>query len=61
MADCPDVHGDMEPRFTVVPASVVVAAEYFAMLSAEKQRELRALESRGELRIMPQSEMSRVR
>jgi len=45
----------------VVPASVVVAAEYFAMLSAEKQRELRALESRGELRIMPQSEMSRVR
>jgi hypothetical protein len=57
MADCPDVHPEPTPGFGAVPGSVVVAEEYVATLPAEKQRELREMEARGELRIAPRSEM----
>ena len=40
------------------PGSVVVAEEYVATLSAEKQRDLRERAARGELRIVPRSEMA---
>lgn len=57
MADCPDVHPDSDRDLRVVPGSAVWAEEYVATLPEEKQRELRELEARGELRIAPQSEM----
>lgn len=56
MADCPDVH--LEPKsIRAVPGSITIAAEHVATLPAEKQRELREAEVRGELRIAPQAEM----
>lgn len=55
-ADCPDVHP--EPRgLDFVPGSATIAAEYVETLAPEKQRELRELEARGELRILPQAQM----
>lgn len=57
MADCPDAHPTPTPGFGPVPGSLVVAKEHFDTLPAEKQRELRERESRGELRIAPQAEM----
>lgn len=57
MADCPDVHPEPTPGFGPVPGSLVVAEEYVATLPVEKQQALREQESRGELRIAPQSEM----
>ncbi|QZT56213.1 hypothetical protein [Mycolicibacterium austroafricanum] len=57
MADCPDVHPTPSPGFGPVPGSLIVAKEHFDTLPAEKQKELRERESRGELRIAPQSEM----
>jgi hypothetical protein len=44
------------PGFGTVPGSMV-AEEYFDTLPAEKQRELREQEARGELRIAPRAEM----
>ncbi len=58
MADCPDVHAEPDPEFRIRPGSSTVAAEYVETLSAEKQRDLRDQESRGELRIVPQREMA---
>ena len=57
MADCPDVHPDPTPGRGPVPGSTVVAEEHVATLTAEKQRELREMAARGELRIAPRSEM----
>lgn len=58
MADCPDVHPDSEGKLRAVPGSAVIAAEYVATLPEETQAELQEREARGELRILPQSEMS---
>ncbi|GAA4403731.1 hypothetical protein [Tsukamurella soli] len=57
MADCPDVHLEPEPM-RVGPGSVVIAEEYVATLPEEKQRELRAAQERGELRIAPRAEFA---
>lgn len=56
LADCPDVHLEPKP-IRAVPGSLQIAAEHVASLPAEKQRELREQEARGELRITPQAEM----
>lgn len=56
VADCLDVHP--EPvGIGVVPGSARVAAEYVATLPLEQQAKLREAEARGELRIVPRSEM----
>ena len=57
MADCPDVHPDSERNPRPVPGLMVIVEEYVNTLPEGKQRELRDLEARGELRIAPQSEM----
>lgn len=57
VADCPDVHAEPGAEFLAVPGSVLVAAEYVATLNPDRQRDLRAQESRGELRIVPRAEM----
>lgn len=57
MADCPDVHPTPAPGFGPVPGSLVVAEEYFDTLPSEKQQALREQQVRGELRIVPSSEM----
>jgi hypothetical protein len=58
MADCPDV-GHPEPRpDRIIPGTIEVAEEYVATLPGEKQRNLRAQESRGELRIVSRAEMA---
>uniref|UniRef100_UPI0037CB5290 hypothetical protein n=1 Tax=Mycolicibacterium sp. TaxID=2320850 RepID=UPI0037CB5290 len=57
MADCPDVHPTPTPGFGPVPGSMMVAQEHFDTLPAEKQRQLREQEARGELRIVPRAEM----
>lgn len=49
MADCPDVHPTPTPGCGAVPGSTVVAEEYFDTLPAEKQRDLREREERGEM------------
>lgn len=56
MADCPDVHLEPKP-IRAVPGSLQIATEHVATLPAEKQRELREAEARGELRIAPRAEM----
>lgn len=57
MADCPDVHPTPTPGFGPVPGSMMVAQEYFDTLPADKQKDLREQEARGELRIVPRAEM----
>jgi hypothetical protein len=58
MADCPDV-GHPEPRpDRIIPGTIEVAEEYVAALSEERQRNLRAQEARGELRIVSRAEMA---
>ncbi|OHU33352.1 hypothetical protein BKG79_22380 [Mycobacteroides chelonae] len=57
MADCPDVHAEPGAEFLAVPGSVLVAEEYVATLHLDRQRDLREQEERGELRVVPRSEM----
>ena len=58
VADCPDVHAESGSEFLAIPGSVLVAAEYVATLHPARQRDLREQEARGELRIVPRSEMT---
>jgi hypothetical protein len=57
MADCPDVHAEAGAEFLAIPRSVLVAAEYVAMLHPDRQRDLKEQADRGELRIVPRAEM----
>ena len=51
----------LTPAIPGIRKVAVIAAEYVMTLPSGKQRELREQESRGELRIVPRSEMSTVR
>lgn len=60
MADCPDVHPSSDgSRLRARPGTMVIAQEYVDTLPAERQEQLRAAETRGDVQIRPRHEMWR--